>query len=109
MTSAGIREGRYFQVCIDGNDKKDQKNWQVYLLKCSDNSLYCGITNNLEARIDVHNAGRGAKYTKGRLPVALVATSQKMTKRHALKGEIYIKKLPAGKKVSTLKKGGLNP
>ncbi|MCP3945118.1 MAG: GIY-YIG nuclease family protein [Desulfobacteraceae bacterium] len=77
-------------------------NWQVYLLKCADLSLYCGITNDLNTRIDTHNAGRGAKYTKGRLPVELVAKSQKMTKSRALRCEIYIKKLPTPKKISTL-------
>ena len=78
------------------------KYWQVYLLKCADLSLYCGITNNLTARIHTHNTGKGAKYTKGRLPVTLVANSQEMTKSQALKCELYIKKLPAKKKVSAL-------
>jgi len=78
------------------------KTWQVYLLKCTDLSLYCGITNNLAARIHTHNAGKGAKYTKGRGPVTLVANSQEMTKSQALRCERYIKKLPAQKKISTL-------
>lgn len=81
------------------------KDWQVYLLKCADNSLYCGITKNLEARIDVHNAGKGAKYTKGRRPVELAAESRKMTKSCALKFEIAIKKLPVKKKISAVEKG----
>ncbi|RLB88598.1 MAG: GIY-YIG nuclease family protein [Deltaproteobacteria bacterium] len=78
------------------------RGWQVYLLKCADLSLYCGITNNLKARINTHNAGRGAKYTRGRLPVTLVAASLEMTKSQALKCELYIKKLPRPKKISTL-------
>jgi len=45
--------------------------WYVYLLECSDSSLYCGITNDLEKRIATHNSGKGAKYTKVRLPVKL--------------------------------------
>ncbi len=81
------------------------KNWQVYLLKCADHSLYCGITNNLDLRIDVHNTGKGAKYTRGRLPVELVAATANMTKSDALKFEIRIKKLPAEKKISVLEKG----
>ena len=81
------------------------KSWQVYLLKCADHSLYCGITNNLDVRIDVHNAGKGAKYTRGRLPVELVAATDKMTKSDALKFEIRIKKLPAGRKLAVLEKG----
>jgi putative endonuclease len=76
--------------------------WQVYLLKCADLSLYCGVTNDLKARIDTHNAGKGAKYTRARLPVELAANSRKMTKSQALRCEMYIKKLPAPKKISTL-------
>jgi predicted GIY-YIG superfamily endonuclease len=45
--------------------------WRVYLLRCVDGSLYCGITNELKARIATHNKGRGAKYTRSRLPVKL--------------------------------------
>ncbi len=81
------------------------KNWQVYLVKCADQSLYCGITNDLKARIDVHNAGKGAKYTRGRLPVVLVGSTEKMTRSEALKFEIRIKKCRSEKKISALKKG----
>ncbi len=77
-------------------------NWSVYLLKCSDNSLYCGITNNLEKRIRQHNAGRASKYTRSRLPVAVTAVREDLTKSDALKLECRIKKLPAGKKVPAL-------
>jgi putative endonuclease len=76
--------------------------WQVYLLECADLSLYCGITNDLKARIDTHNAGKGAKYTRGRLPVTLTAKSCEMTRSQALKCEIFIKKLPTAKKISAL-------
>ena len=78
------------------------RDWQVYLLECADLSLYCGITNNLKARINTHNAGKGAKYTRGRLPVTLVVASSEMTKSQALKCELYIKKLPRPKKISAL-------
>jgi putative endonuclease len=78
------------------------KDWQVYLLHCADLSLYCGITNNLKARIDTHNAGRGAKYTRGRRPVTLAAASPRMTRSQALKVELHIKKLPRPQKISTL-------
>jgi len=76
------------------------KEWQVYLLECADRSLYCGITNDLSARIETHNTGRGAKYTRGRLPVTLVAQSREMTKSQALKCEIAIKQLPTQKKIT---------
>jgi putative endonuclease len=81
------------------------EDWLVYLLKCSDGSLYCGITNNIEARIEAHNTGKGAKYTKGRRPVKLIDKSLKMTRSHAHKFEILIKKLPAERKIPALKKG----
>jgi putative endonuclease len=78
--------------------------WQVYLLKCCDDTLYCGITNDLDARVKTHNAGKGAKYTKGRLPVEVVEISDTMTKSAALKLEISIKKLPTSRKISALAK-----
>ena len=81
------------------------KDWQVYLVRCVDQSLYCGITNDLKSRIEVHNAGKGAKYTRGRLPVELVGATGKMTKSDALKFEMRVKKCAAGKKLSLLEKG----
>lgn len=45
--------------------------WQVYVLRCADGTLYTGITTDLERRVAVHNAGKGAKYTRARLPVVL--------------------------------------
>ena len=47
-------------------------NWVCYLLECADGTLYCGITNDLDKRLNAHNAGEGAKYTRSRLPVTLV-------------------------------------
>ena len=81
-----------------------EKNWIVYLLRCSDNSLYCGISNDLKSRLTDHNSGKGAKYTRSRKPVELVGTSHEMTKNEALKLEYRIKRLPAGKKISELVK-----
>ena len=78
--------------------------WNVYLVRCSDNSLYCGITNDFQRRLKEHNSGSGAKYTRSRRPVVLVATSQNMTKSEALKFEYHLKQVPAHKKVTELKK-----
>ncbi len=78
--------------------------WKVYLVKCADNSLYCGITNDINARITKHNAGKGAKYTKSRLPVKLMATSRELSKSDALTLEHYIKQQPAGEKIDALKR-----
>lgn len=73
--------------------------WFVYLLLCSDNTLYCGITNNLDSRIKKHNDGKGAKYTRGRTPVTCIKFWNFETKSAALKFEIYVKSLPRQKKL----------
>ncbi|MBQ5673923.1 MAG: GIY-YIG nuclease family protein [Lachnospiraceae bacterium] len=65
----------------------------TYILKCKDNTLYTGWTNNLEKRIEAHNAGKGAKYTKARLPVELVYYEQFETKEEAMKREYAIKQM----------------
>ena len=62
-------------------------------MECNDQSLYTGITNDLEKRIIVHNLGKGAKYTKARLPVKLVYKESCKTKSDSLKREFEIKKL----------------
>lgn len=73
--------------------------WKVYLVRCSDNSLYCGIAKDVEKRIGKHNEGKGAKYTRFRRPVKMVAISNEMTKGEALSFEYFIKQLPAHKKI----------
>jgi putative endonuclease len=86
-----------------GSKLNGDKDWLVYLLKCSDHSLYCGVTKDLEARLFKHNQGIASKYTRSRLPVELVATRKDLTKTEAFKLEYQIKKLPAGRKISVLK------
>ncbi|MBW2202246.1 MAG: GIY-YIG nuclease family protein [Deltaproteobacteria bacterium] len=83
----------------------DKRHWVVYLIRCSDESLYCGITNNLKKRLATHNSGRAAKYTRFRRPVELVGASPEMTKSDALKLEYQVKQVPATKKIFELKKG----
>ena len=78
------------------------KNWVVYLVRCSDNSLYCGISNDLKSRLLEHNSGKGAKYTRSRRPVELVGVSSELTKSQALKLEYKIKQLPANRKIAEL-------
>ena len=78
------------------------KNWIVYLVRCSDKSLYCGISNDHRSRLIEHNSGKGAKYTRSRRPVELVGISPEMTKSEALKLEHRIKQLPADKKIAAL-------
>ena len=81
----------------------DTMNWKVYLVRCADNSLYCGITNDLTGRIKQHTTGKGAKYTQSRRPVELVAVSRGLSKSAALRLEHYIKQQPAEKKIEALK------
>lgn len=66
--------------------------WLVYLLRCSDNTLYTGITNNLDLRVNAHNEGKGAKYTRGRGPVEVVWTQDGLSQGEALVQEAQIKK-----------------
>lgn len=72
--------------------------WYVYILKTKVNTLYTGITNNLEKRIKIHNSGKGAKYTKARLPVKLFKYFEVSSKSEALKYEFKIKKLSRDEK-----------
>lgn len=64
----------------------------MYVLKCSDDTLYTGYTNNLENRLRTHNEGKGAKYTRARLPVAYVYTELFESKSEALSAEYHFKK-----------------
>lgn len=73
-------------------------NYFVYMIKCADNTLYTGITNDLENRIAAHNNGKGAKYTCGRIPVVLVYKEFCDNKSSALKREFEIKKMTRTKK-----------
>ena len=82
--------------------------WFVYIICCSDGSYYTGATNNVEKRIKQHNAGRGAKYTRGRLPVELLRFFELSSKSEALKFEYYIKKQNKKVKLSIIKQGENN-
>jgi len=75
----------------------------TYILKCNDNTLYTGWTNNLEKRIEAHNAGKGAKYTKARLPVELIYYEKFETKEEAMRREYAIKKMTRKKKEELIK------
>jgi len=67
--------------------------WCVYLLRCSDGTLYAGSTADVEARAHAHNAGRGARYTSGRRPVEVVYVEECGSKSAALKREHALKRL----------------
>lgn len=84
--------------------KQKSKVWVVYILRCSDDSLYTGMTNNIERRFAAHSQGTAAKYTRSRRPVKLLVTSAKMDRSDAMRLEIKIKKLPKVKKITALEK-----
>lgn len=73
--------------------------WFVYLLRCVDGTLYCGATNNLEKRIATHNAGKGARYTRGRVPVILIKSWSFDSKSEALQFEYKVKQLSRDEKL----------
>ena len=80
----------------------------VYILKCADNSLYTGWTNNLEKRMEKHNSGNGAKYTRGRLPVELVYFESFETREEAMTREIRIKRMGRSQKIELTKKSSVH-
>lgn len=80
-------------------------NWVCYLLRCADDTFYCGITNDMEKRLSAHNAGEGAKYTRGRIPVSVVYRESCADKSAALKREIQVKRLSRGAKQALLQGG----
>ena len=78
--------------------------WGVYLLECADGTLYCGVTPDMEQRLAAHNEGKGAKYTRGRLPAKLVAFSGcRFDHGEALRQERAVKRLPRQKKAAGIK------
>lgn len=82
--------------------KAEEKSWQLYVLRCRDGSLYCGITNDLDRRVKQHNAGKAARYTRGRGPVVLVRSWAHESKSAALKAELAFKKLSRKAKEQSL-------
>lgn len=80
----------------------EPRDYCVYLLYCADTTYYCGVTNNLEARVKRHNAGRGSKYVRSRLPCVVLGFSRPLTKREALRHERAIKALPRREKLTAV-------
>jgi len=75
-------------------------NWLVYILQCSDNTMYCGVTNNLEKRLEAHKSGKGSKYVRAHLPFRLAAKSPMMSKSEAMKLEYSVKRAPKKDKIA---------
>ena len=79
--------------------------WFVYMLRCGDGSLYTGYTDDVARRLAVHQSGKGAKYTRSRLPVTLAYQEELPDKSAALRREAAIKKLTRGEKLRLIEEG----
>ena len=77
----------------------------VYILKCADDTLYCGWTTDPDARLRAHNSGRGAKYTRSRLPVEMVYLEEFEDKHEALSREWHIKRMSREEKMKLILEG----
>ena len=77
----------------------------VYLVRCSDNSLYCGWTTDLQRRVAAHNSGRGARYTRSRRPVTLVYAERFDDREEALSREWHLKRLSREEKLRLIEAG----
>ena len=75
-----------------------EKTWYLYILRCGDDTLYTGITTDVQRRLADHRAGKGAKYTRGRAPLELVYEESCGTHSDALKRELAVKALPRAEK-----------
>jgi predicted GIY-YIG superfamily endonuclease len=90
-------ELKYLRM-IQGMKKKGRKDWTVYILRCGDGSLYTGIAKDVQARFKQHSEGRGAAYTRSRLPVTLLYQENGFNRSDALIREAQIKAMPRAKK-----------
>ena len=78
--------------------------WYLYILRCKDNTLYTGITTDVEKRLEAHQRGKGAKYTRGRAPLELVYKEECGDHSDALKRELEIKAMTREEKLKLIKK-----
>lgn len=90
---------------IQGMKRQGQKDWTVYMLLCGDGSFYTGIAKDVHVRVKQHNEGRGATYTRTRLPVKLLYQQAGLTHSEALIREAQIKALPRSKKEDIISNG----
>ena len=79
-----------------------EKQWFVYILRCGDDTLYTGITDDLPHRLEMHRTGKGAKYTRGRGPVKLCYSEEQESYSAALKREYAIKQLSRADKLALM-------
>ena len=85
---------------------EEVKKWVLYILECKDGTLYTGITNDLPHRLAAHEAGKGAKYTRGRGPLKLCYVEECEDMSHALQREYQVKKLTRQEKMQLFSQPG---
>lgn len=83
--------------------------YYTYIVRCADKTLYTGWTTDLNRRLQAHNSGKGAKYTRSRRPVTLVYAERFESKNEAMSREWHIKKLRLEQKENLLRNAGKNP
>ena len=82
-----------------------ESNWYLYILRCKDDTLYTGITTDVEKRLEAHRTGKGAKYTRGRSPLELVYRESRGSHSDALKREHQVKMLTREEKQNLIREG----
>ena len=90
-------ETKYLRM-IQGVERKGRRDWTVYILRCGDGSLYTAVAKDVRARVKQHSEGRGATYTRTRLPVTLLYQQEGLTRSEVLVREAQIKAMPRSKK-----------
>lgn len=90
------------------NTEKNEASYWVYILKCRDNTLYTGIARDPHKRLQEHNSGKGAKYTKNRRPCKLLYTEEQSNRSTAQSREYQIKQLTRAEKLDLIKRGQSN-
>lgn len=88
--------------------KPDNNSWYTYILRCRDGTFYTGISNNVEARLQQHNSGKGAVYTRGRRPVKLIYSETFVDHSQAAKREYALKQLTRKQKLNLIKDWSAN-
>ena len=83
---------------LKGMKSKGKREWSVYMVRCVDGSLYTGIAKDVRARMEKHNSGKGAAYTRSHRPVKLLYQENRFTRSQALIREAKIKRFPRPKK-----------
>ena len=91
-------------LTTSGSLKVTNDRWRLYVVRCSDDSLYTGITTDLERRVYEHNQGKGAKYTRARIPVHIIYFERHPDRSAASKAEAAFKKLTRKKKLEIINK-----